>query len=411
MSKFLLSIAVVFSLFTFTIARTPVSNIPLSKQATFVESYSPSEVTIKAVGFGRKDRDALIDLQKSAVYFVLYLGTDPLLRDEAAKNKFDAIAEEFFASQKIFTFISWQADKVISTVKTRLPNKKKGLKIKKMVRVNKKLLYDELSNKGIISNVNDLAAAIGLPTIMVIPEVKRGQSPLTVFEKNKFATTAAATIESYLTAKKYDVIVPRAAEQINEQTLLQSQIKDVNDDMGYQLALALGSDIYIVFAGEIAGNKASVSVKAYETTTGRLLGTETGYSKDRPGASQQALVEEAIHDAIENVLSRITTYWKDDIKKGLQYKLIFKISATLTPDDMEELQDEISDLIDDEFDLSKENILSGKTMDYTIWAKKEQFNKASKIYRFFRDTFSSKLKLKKISINKKLIIIDIQNIQ
>jgi hypothetical protein len=274
-----------------------------------------------------------------------------------------------------------------------------------MVRVNKKLLYDELSNKGIISNVNDLAAAIGLPTIMVIPEVKRGQSPLTVFEKNKFATTAAATIESYLTAKKYDVIVPRAAEQINEQTLLQSQIKDVNDDMGYQLALALGSDIYIVFAGEIAGNKASVSVKAYETTTGRLLGTETGYSQKRPGASSEALTEEAVNSAINNVLSRVSSYWADDLKKGVQYKIIFKFVDSFGEDETEEIQFAVSDAIDANFARSKENIVTDKSIDYLVWAKVGEYNKATDLYRALKSSLAKKTKVKKISINRKFLVL------
>ena len=385
------------------------SNLPISKQASLIESYSSSELTIKATGFGKKDKNALLDLQKAAVYFVLYLGTDPILRTQDAKNKFEMIAESFFDQSHIFNFISWQADKVISTVEARLPNGKKGIKITKMVRVNKKLIIDELAAKGIVSNVSDLATAIGLPTIMVVPEVKRGETPLKVFETNKFAVTAAAVIESYLTARKYDVVVPRAAEQINEQVMLQSQMKDVNDDISYMLALAMGSDVYISFAGTVEGSKASVSVKAYETTTARLLGTETGYSQNRPGVSQQALVEEAINDAVDKVLSRITAYWEDDLKKGSQYKLIFKLTGNFEGDLLEEITDEISDLMDEVFDLSKENIITDKTLDYRVWAKKADFKKSSKIYRYFRDNMVSLAKLKKININRKLIIIEVMD--
>ncbi len=399
----LLTVGIVFSAYS----KAPETNLPLSRMATFTESYSSAEVTIKATGLGKKDRDALLDLQKAAVYFVLYLGTDPVLNNQQSKDKFEAIAESFFASDNVFKFISWKADKVISTIKTRLPNKTKGYKITQMVRVNKKMIVDQLSSQGIISKVSDLADAIGMPNIMVIPEFKRGENPLKVFETNKFAVTAAGAIESYLTARKYDVVVPRGAEQINEQVMLQSQMNDVNDDVSYQLALALGSDIYIVFAGTVTGSKASVTVKAYETTTARLLGTETGYSKDRPGASQQAIVEEAIQDAIENVLQRITNYWEDDLKKGLQYKLIFKVTGNFGEDGLEEIQDELSDLMDDVFALSKENIITKGTMDYSVWAKKEQFKKSTKIYRHFRDEMAGLAKLKKININRKLIIIEI----
>ena len=75
-------------------------------------------------------------------------------------------------------------------------------------------------------------------------------------------------------------------------------------------------------------------------------------------------------------------YWQDDVKKGIQYKLIFKsISGSID----EKVKDKISDLVDETFALNKENIVSDKTLDYNVWAKKADFNKSSKIYRHFRD--------------------------
>ncbi|NLE02977.1 MAG: hypothetical protein GX640_24165, partial [Fibrobacter sp.] len=216
---------------------------------------------------------------------------------------------------------------------------------------------------------------------------------------------AAASVESYLTARKYDVLVPRAVDQINEMTKLQGEIKGAEDDPAYNLALALGADIYIVFAGVIySANKVTLQLKAYETTTARLLGTETGYSAARPGPAEP-LIEEAINNAIDKVLQRVSNYWQDDMKKGIQYKLIFKsLSGSLS----EDVTDQISDLMDDAFSLSKENIVSDKTLDYNVWAKKSEFNKSSKIYRYFRDNMASVAKISQININKKLIILGVE---
>ena len=381
------------------------SNLPVSQQATFVETYSPSEVTIQATGLGKNDKEAIIDLRKCAVNFVLSLGTDPLLNTEGAKAQFSGIAEDFFVPQNVDKYIAWEADRVVSALKSRLPNGKEGMKITKAVRVNKKLLTDDLAGKGIIKSREELADAIGMPTIMVIPEVIKGQTPLDVFDKNPLAKHAAAVIESYLTARKYDVLVPKAMDQINEMTKLQGEVKGVEEDPGYQLALALGSDVYIVFAGLVhQSNKVTLQIKAYETTTGRLLGTETGYSASRPGPAEP-LVEEAVNSAIDKVLQRLVNYWQDDVKKGIQYKLIFKsISGSID----EKIKDKISDLIDETFSLSKENVVSDKTLDYNVWAKKADFNKSSKIYRHFRDGMKSTAKLSQININKKLIIVGIE---
>jgi hypothetical protein len=381
------------------------SNLPLSNQATFVETYSPSEVTIQATGLGRNDKDAILDLRKCAVNFVLNLGTDPLLNTQAAKNQFAGMAEEFFDNANINKYISWEANAVVSSVKTRLPDGKNGMKITKSVRVNKKQLTDDLAAQGIVSSSRELSDAIGMPTIMVIPEVPKSQTPLQVFEANPLAKHAAAVIESYLTARKYDVVVPQSIDQINEMTRMQGDIKSAEEDMGYQLALALGSDVYIVFSGMVyAQNKVTLQIKAYETTTGRLLGTETGYSASRPGPAEP-LVEEAINSAIDKVLQRLVNYWQDDVKKGIQYKLIFK---SLSGPIDESVKDKISDLMDETFALSKENIVSEKTLDYNVWAKKVDFNKSSKIYRHFRDAMKDTAKLTQININKKLIIIGIE---
>lgn len=399
------------------------SNMPLSNMATFVESYSPSEVTIKATGLGGKsgffrndmDKNSILDLRKAAVYFVLFLGTDPLIKTPEEKTKFESIQENFFANDNVNKYISWEADKVISSIKTTLPNKKDGVKITKMVRVNKKLLSDDMAAQGIMMSQTDLASAIGNPFIMVIPDAPKGQSPLDVLDKNPLAKHTSAVIESYLTARKYDVQVPQASDQLNEQIKMQSGLKGAEEDVGYQLAMAIGCDIYIVFAGQVSpsgmGKKASLSCKAYETTTARLLGTETGYSQVRNSADE-VLIEEAMNDAIEKVLERLRSYWQDDLKKGLQYKLIFKLTGQFDEDQKTDIQDAVSDLIEDMCGKNyKENVMSDKTMDYLIWAKKDEYTQSSKIERKIRKDLPAKakgVKVNKISINRKLIILEIK---
>jgi hypothetical protein len=384
--------------------KAPPSNLPVSQQASFIETYSPSEVMIQATGMGLKDKDALFDIRKCAVNFVLKLGTDPVLNTPAAKALFDGIAETFFAPGKVDKYISWEADRVVSAVRGKTMDGRDGMKITKMVRVNKKLLKDDLTAQGIITSQAELTDAVGMPTIMVIPEVSKGQTPIAVLEKDPLARQGAAVIESFLTAKQYDVVVPRAVDQLNEMTKLQGEIKATEEDASYELALALGSDIYIVYALTSADKRVSVQVRAYETTTGRLLGTETGYSAARP-VPPEALVEEAINSAIENVLQRITNYWQDDMKKGIQYKLVIK---SLSGDIDDDVKDKISDLIDDDFALSKENIVSSKTLDYNVWAKKADYNKSRKIARHIRDAMKSTAKISEININKKLIILGVE---
>ena len=107
---------------------------------------------------------------------------------------------------------------------------------------------------------------------------------------------------------------------------------DSRSEVAYAVALSIGSDVYITFAGawENAGyntRRHSLTVRAYETSSGRLLGTETGYSQARQGEAMIS-VEEAATGAIDAVLARIDAYWRDDIRRGVQYKMILSIDTS-----------------------------------------------------------------------------------
>ena len=376
------------------------SNLPKSHEASFKEAYSASEVAIKATGIGADDNAINADLYRCAVWFVLEGGTDPLLNTPDAKTAFGPIAEGFYDLANIKKYITWESPKVDAQMKTS-----DGIKRTKVIRINKQAITDELSAKGIIKATADLRNALGNPTIMVIPECKQGESPIKVFDTNNLAKHAAGVIESRLTAKQYDVIVPRGQDQLAQMTEMQGQLAGQEQDAAYQLALTLGSDVYIVFSGKIENSKASVVVKAYETTTARLLGTETGYSQARPGANMEPLVEEAISDAIDKVLQRVTNYWTEDLKKGVQYKVIFKLSG-FKGKDLQNTQDEINGVLDDNFK-TKENIITDNTMDFNIWAKADEYDKSSKIERFLRRSIKG-ASVSKLNINKKLLILKVE---
>lgn len=400
----------------FCAAKDVASNKPISNMATFIESFSPSEWTIQGTGLGGKkgffdnmEKNALLDARKSVVQFVLTGGTDPLLNSPDAKSKFEAVAEEFYKNDNVNQYISWEADKVISVVKTSLPNGDKGVKITKIFRVNREKVKADLVAKNVLVSQDALAGAVGNPNIMVIPETPKGVSPISVLDNDPLAKHCAGAIESYLTARQYEVQVPKGADQINEMTGMLAEGKGAEEDIAYKIALSLGSDVYIVYNYNPdikTTGKASVSVRAYETTTGKLLGTETGYSKTRMGSPAEPLLEEAINDAIDKVLQRINNYWTADMQKGIQYKVIFKMLAGFDEDKTEEIQDKVSDFVKT-FAQKKENVVTDKTMDYNVWAKKDVYDGSNDIYKAFRKNMKGTAKMKKISLNRKLIIIGI----
>ena len=403
------------------------SQLPVSKQATLIESVSSSEVMIEATGIyngvGRKDRHkkkdvekngmtrATLDAKKSAVYFVLFSGTDPLLSSTQEQQIFGSHEAFFFNNDNVSNYITYEDVQVIKKVKT---DGGKGLKLVKRFKVNKELLTKDLEARNIIAARADLAETIGNPFIMVLPAVQKGQSPIDLLRTNPEIKHAAAVIESYLTARQYDVVVPEQQESMESLNEAQMDLGDREEDYAYQLALSIGSDVYIAFSGtlEDAGygtKKYAIAVRAYETTTARLLGTETGYSQGRKGEVMVS-IEEAMNDAIDKVLSRITNYWKKDVDKGIQYKLIFNLSTDFDEDQIEEIQFALMDAIESMSKSSKENIVTAQTVDYLIWCDPKKYDKSSKVYRYVKKYFKKEETegtLRKVNVNRKMILLKV----
>jgi len=419
MKKLAIQFLVLFSLIN--------AQLPVSKQATLVETVSSSEVMIEATGIykgkGKKKKHkikdvkskgvsmATLDAKKSAVWHVLFGGTDPLLKSSQEQQIFGQHEGFFFNNDNISNYITYEDALLIKKLKI---DGGQGIKIVKRFKVNKELLTKDLEARNVIAAREDLAETIGNPFIMVLPAVNKGQSPIDALRTNPAYKHAASVVESYLTARQYDVIVPQQQESLESLNAAQMDLGDREEDYSYQLALSIGSDVYIEFSGiqEDAGygtKKYALTVKAFETTTARLLGTETGYSQGRKGELMVS-VEEAMNDAIDKVLARVTEYWKKDVKKGIQYKLIINLSTDFDEDEVEEIQFALMDAIEEMSKASKENIVTNQTVDYLLWCDPGKYDKSSKVYRYVKKYFKQEDTsgtLRKVNVNRKMILLKV----
>ncbi|MFA4907616.1 MAG: DUF6175 family protein [archaeon] len=394
------------------------SNLPVSREAVFVESTSPSEVMIRATGYGsgsdkasELDKRADNDAFKAAIWFVLFGGTDPVIQTDKEKAAFQPIQEDFFTKENLKQFKSWEAD----FYETRLKiDGGKKLKVEKTFKINKALLQEDLVKKGVLAEVATVAGSVGLPSIMVIPESKDGKAPLELLKTDANLKKGAEIIESYLTARKYEVIVPEQQQVVQELSSAQNALQGGEDDYSYLLALSIGSDVYISYnvtietrkLGSTVVKKGVVGCRAYETTTARLLGTETGYSPERATADA-VLIEEAMNDAVDKVLSRIMNYWKQDIQQGVQYKLVLSVANTFDKDDAETIIFGFGDLLKQVSKTYKENVVADYTYDVQIWCDAAQYKSSSDIYRFLKQNYKGAGALTKVSVSRKLILLNV----
>jgi len=396
------------------------SNLPRARQATLVESTSPTTVMVRAtgIGIGKKghkpkaaelDKSANLDARRTAVWFVLLGGTDPLLQTDTEKQAFEKIQEDFYQEDNIRNFIAWEADYYDERFKI---DSGTGLKIEKTFKVNKGLLQETLMQRSVIVKTTAIAEALGLPTIMVIPETPKDIAPLELLKTDPNVKKGAEVIESYLTARKYTAIVPEQQQVLQELISTQYALSGAEEDYSYLLALSIGSDIYITYnitiesrnVGSSTVKKGIVGCRAFETTTGRLLGTETGYSPER-AAPDAVLIEEAMNDATDKVLSRISAYWKADTQQGIQYKLIVSVSNAYDTDEAEEIIFQLNDILKGISNVLKENAVSDYSYDVLIWANPDKYASASDIYRAIKSLYKGNGSVKRTSISRKLILL------
>lgn len=400
---------------------------PVSKQGTIVETVSSAEVMVEATGIyngqGKNDKakgkdvdangvtQGLIDARRAALYTVLFGGSDPVLKDASEKQKFGAFAEEFYNENNLFKYITYEDAQLLKKVKI---NNSIGLKVVKRFKINKETLINDLVAKEILIAQKDITQALGNPMIMVLPAVEKGVNPIEMLQTNEAVKHAANVIQSYLTARAYDVVVPEQQAVLQDLSAAQNMVEGRESDYAYDLALSIGSDVYITYSGtlEDAGygtQRYSMGVSAFETTTGRLLGTETGYSQGRRGETMVS-IEEAMNDAIDKVLSRVNEYWKSDLTRGIQYKLLISVSTDFDEDQVEDIQFAMMDALEGIAKSVKENVLTKQTMDYLLWCSPDEYDKSSNVYRAIRKSFTdagTEGTLRRININRKMIILKI----
>lgn len=390
-------------------------NWPRSTEVALIEVINEWDIQVQAAGVGEDTASALLDARRATVHFVLLGGTDPLLNTAEKRRKFELLAEDLFAEDQVHLFITWESRGVKGRIQV-----KDGIKLSKQFTINKRLLVDYLNDRGLPVTPAEDSKLVELPMIMVMPEVGPGENPVELMSVSAYLKIAASTIESYLTARQYEVQVPTQMAKLQNLFDTQRQLSESsNPDIGYQLALQIvGSDVYITYTAQITDEilinttlqKASVGIKAFETTTGRLLGADTGHSKARQGVPEAALIEEAINKAIDSVLSRVYKYWLGDQKKGSQYKLIFSINEQFDRKESEAIAFAVQDIIEESAKSFQEVIATERTLDYQVWLDRDQFKTSRNFYRALQERFAKKFadgEIASINLNRKLLLLEI----
>ena len=230
---------------------------------------------------------------------------------------------------------------------------------------------------------------IGQPVIMVSPNLSMKDGVPDVSTENPYSRTTAEAINGYLTKKNYEVKSVDGQAELNSILEMQSDIANTEDDLSYLASVALDADIYIKYSSEVTNDEVSVEVSAYETSTARLLGSQSAVVRNNGHTSKiniNSNIGAAVRKAMPGLEQKILGYWKMDL---------------------EDLHDAIMKGLKSNFSSVKVNVMTAKTLDFVIYANPLKYRDSQEVYSKLRQIFKPIAETKKNNITRKLILMEL----
>jgi len=180
------------------------------------------------------------------------------------------------------------------------------------------------------------------PYAGVINEAIDNLTYLVYFEPEKknisdeYARLAVNRVNNYFANQGYEYIELDRINEIKEEYFMLYEETQGAVSVVQLIAQALNADVYMIVDGivEEAGTEgdihfasASIDLRAFESATGRGLGTETGYSgklglASGMDAAKRKGVEVAVEKAIEPVVELARDYMLNAFEKGIRYEVV-----------------------------------------------------------------------------------------
>jgi hypothetical protein len=158
---------------------------------------------------------------------------------------------------------------------------------------------------------------LGNPRFMVV-----GVSQSSGRRGDDEATAAAVgAVNRFLTSKQIEVVDEAQIESLKDD----DASLGMTESLAQKIARKLNASVYVTVYGHVE-RSASVNVKFFESSTGRLLGEDSGYSRSTEGylADQKQAVVSAVTDACQRAFTTMLAYWKRDSSVGVPITVILK---------------------------------------------------------------------------------------
>ncbi|MGD2088600.1 MAG: DUF6175 family protein [Candidatus Aminicenantes bacterium] len=286
-------------------------------------------VSVIAQGWGKKVGDTRMSAMKTGVETVV----NDMLSTPEEKTKFQEQKEAFLADAEKYVFDYKIKRKILQ--KGKRSGKKYKMIMKLELLINKEEIQKNLENRQIIKTFKELRKQLDHFTIM--PYVDEQKSSHAFMVKKDLVY---AKIGSFLQNQHIPFIGEEEIRKIeaNEEIIAldKSASADIGEeDLMLQMARNTRADFYIKIVGHVEKSpvegvncfKVSISITVFTVMTGENIASQTGYSRPLSLSSADASIsggiEEAINSAMDDIMAKLRFFWKDYVKEGRPYKLVF----------------------------------------------------------------------------------------
>lgn len=286
----------------------PLPKQPHGSAARAASADLPAEIKLDAVtGEGMTAQAARADAFRNAISQAVgvFVRADTVVQDYVTKSdKIRTQSQGFIKSFKLLSE-SKAADGVISGTY--------------QIVVSTKPLQEDVQNV-----VGAEFRNVGHPTVAVVGWFKGRDRA-----ESEVNSVAVAALNRALINRGYKVVDASeiAALRKQDQEIIQASgaAQPGNfERVAQQIASKLLADIYVTTYGSVGQGKASVASKMYNSYTGQIFGSETGYGTMRGNSlsDTKKAVDDAISGSMQTILSQVSTHWQDVLVNGQEFVIV-----------------------------------------------------------------------------------------
>ncbi len=292
---------------------------PIDENTVWVEAQGRAD---KDGDNHKREKEARNNAKRNAILLVV----QQILTDQTERDAFSAIENRFLEDFEQYILDVQPTRKYIDAKRMVM-----GLKLK----VNKDLVRQNLVNFGVISSAKETRLTLDRFTIMPYLDEEASSADALKW-KDLFYTRFRAFFEQQgIPTIGYDEVMAAEGDEEYLTRAKSSTADDNEEDLALQIARNTPADIYVKIVariehGDYRGNKVDkviLTVGAYNIMTGEFIGSGEGFSEpmslSSTGTTIAAGIDQAMNAAMNTVMDRITSFWRDFVRNGRPVKLIF----------------------------------------------------------------------------------------